>query len=446
MSFYADKSLAVPFLRKAWSGDRGYDLPSGETAADQAMCRLVSGPQRGQASFGSALANLVMSVLGAGQLTLPFVLSQMGVGLGCLALLCCGALSAYSCRALVRCSRSLGVKTYSDLLLAEFGRPAKVLADALIAIYAWGGGVSFLLIVKGQLAHATWLGGTGSAAMASLALGVVLPLSLMRDLDRLKFSSGFGCAAAVAITAVVIATAPWDASGRLVVCDGSEAASSMRGGPASYVEALAALPLVAFALNSSWAFLNVFGTLDQQTQRERGNSLIIMALSAILANYFVMSVVGYASYCDATTPNILDSLRPRGGWQDLFVAAVRGMLVTQLVFALPLRFNVARCVISSRVPSPGPRTHVLLTVGLVASAAGLAACPLRLNVAIGVTSAVCASFIIYIFPAALELSLMSREEEARRPVARGLVAVGVVLFGAVLLVAGTAANVAGGRR
>ncbi|CAK0866793.1 unnamed protein product, partial [Prorocentrum cordatum] len=223
------KGLARPLLRKAWSGDGGHALPGGETAAGTARHRTASGPEQRGASFGSALANLVMSVLGAGQLTLPFVLSQMGIGLGCLALLCCGALSAYSCGALVRCSRALGAKTYSDLLLSAFGRPARALADVLIAIYAWGGGVSFLLIVKGQLAHATRPGGASSAAMASLALGVVLPLSLMRNLDRLKFSSGFGCVAAVAITSVVIATAPWDASGRLVECAGSEAASAIRG-------------------------------------------------------------------------------------------------------------------------------------------------------------------------------------------------------------------------
>merc|ERR1740121_2824906 len=71
-----------------------------------------------------------------------------------------------------------------------------------------------------------------------------------------------------------------------------------------------------------------------------------------------------------------------------------------------MRFLVARQTISSGLNwEPGVRGRTLLSTVLVASATTLAVLPLSLATAIGVTSSVCASMIIYILPAVVDLRL-----------------------------------------
>eukprot|EP00929_Paragymnodinium_shiwhaense_P026715 TRINITY_DN15822_c0_g1_i3.p1 TRINITY_DN15822_c0_g1~~TRINITY_DN15822_c0_g1_i3.p1 ORF type:complete len:162 (+),score=27.60 TRINITY_DN15822_c0_g1_i3:252-737(+) len=153
-----------------------------------------------------------------------------------------------------------------------------------------------------------------------------------------------------------------------------------------------------------------------------------------------MSLVGYLSYCGDTEANILDSMSVlTEGWQRALVFAIRVANVLKLAFALPLRFNVARSVFLERRHGNSRLLHVGLTTLLVSAAVGIAACPLRLSNVIGVTSAVCASFIIYIFPAALCISLSQRRPSKHR---RGgePVAYCVGAFGLCLLLSGTYTN------
>jgi len=149
-----------------------------------------------------------------------------------------------------------------------------------------------------------------------------------------------------------------------------------------------------------------------------------------------MSIVGYLTYCDATLPNILDSMQILDGWQSQLLLLLRAINVLKLAFALPLRFNVARAVLLGWFPA-GPVS--LLTSGLVGSAVTVAALPLQLNNVIGLTSSSCASFIICIFPGGLELALLQTEPRKKQR-ERAILAAGMVLFGLLLLTTGTYAN------
>jgi amino acid permease len=71
----------------------------------------------------------------------------------------------------------------SDILGPYYRR----LADVLLGFYAWGGGISFLMLVGGEqkrLADHWGLDYSEAVLLGATVLIVVLPLSMLRSLDR----------------------------------------------------------------------------------------------------------------------------------------------------------------------------------------------------------------------------------------------------------------------
>jgi len=77
----------------------------------------------------------------------------------------------------------------------------------------------------------------------------------------------------------------------------------------------------------------------------------------------------------------------------------------------PLRINVSRGVLAHDAPR---LRHATVTTALYASAFLLAITDLPLETAIGVTSAVCASMIIYIVPSVVDLKLRAKIPPEKR--------------------------------
>ena len=184
------------------------DAPHGGRAADQAkhVCSV---------GLGGCVANLVLAVLGAGQLVLPYALSQLGLGFGLVALLAFGVLSIHSCYTLsvyelhFRPDPPGGppacIESYAELVTRVLGRLGSTVCAALLAAYAWGGALSFLVretsealflqdcppnllgtvlqvILKGELGSLTGL--DGGLCLTAVATLFIFPLSSCKDLPR----------------------------------------------------------------------------------------------------------------------------------------------------------------------------------------------------------------------------------------------------------------------
>ena len=306
-------------------------------------------------------SNVVMAVLGAGQLTLPYVMSQLGFAFGML-LLVCFALVAVCSSALLRAlTASTKAATYGDMLGRALGPRWKTACAVVVVLYAFGTAVSYFLIIREQLHRiaAFFLPTSDTGAtpweenkvfmLVVVTALVVYPLSALRDLTALRFSSSLGSLFALYITSVVCLYAPWGADRHhireddggvvlLRVCRGGHPPSpdlAPRLWPRSFAAFAAASPLLAFALNSGWAFVPVFASLRDPTP-SRGATLILVSHAIIAVNYLIIAGVGYASYCDSVEDNVVDSL-PTSSAPAL---AARAALVFQLCCGLPLRFHV----------------------------------------------------------------------------------------------------------
>ena len=270
-------------------------------------------------SLPAALSNVVMAVLGAGQLTLPYVMSQLGFAFGMLLLVCFALVVVYSSALLRALTASTKAATYGDMLGRALGPRWKTACAVVVVLYAFGTAVSYFLIIREQLHRiaAFFLPTSDTGAtpweenkvfmLVVVTALVVYPLSALRDLTALRFSSSLGSLFALYITSVVCLYAPWGADryhireddGGVVllrVCRGGHPPSpdlAPRLWPRSFAAFAAASPLLAFALNSGWAFVPVFASLRDPTP-SRGATLILVSHAIIAVNYLIIAGVGYA--------------------------------------------------------------------------------------------------------------------------------------------------------
>lgn len=414
----------------------------------------------GKADLRVAVSNVVLSVLGAGQLTLPYALSQLGLTFGLVCLVVFALLSVYSCRTLSVHAVALQktprccLLSYSEMIVLAVGRAGEQICSSMIAIYSWGGGVGFLMILKGELAYlAQGVFGlpetvfdldTGILLMLLVTGCVIWPLSSLYDISSLKVFAPLACGAALSITAVVAACTPWGEEpcrGPAGAVPGSVAApGSLKQVPDSLADVAAALPLLAFALNSSWAYVPIFCTLKDKSDA-RIWSLIGGSNIIILLSYMVLSSCGYFMFCGDTEPNILESMGQSvhpDSVKGTAVRLARAALAFQLSIGLPGRFWVARRTLGGGELPLLPRC--CMSGALAGSAAVLAALPLSLATVLGVVSSVCASMIIYILPAVIDLANKSVPGAGRRAcsVLSLLVGLFVMCFGLWANVAGVA--------
>ncbi|KNC83987.1 hypothetical protein SARC_03775 [Sphaeroforma arctica JP610] len=382
---------------------------SGRDHTDHVVCG------DGKVGLVASTATLLLGVLGAGQLTLPFAVNQAGLVLAVAYLALLGVLAVVVLKMLMVSSKYTGQTTYAAVLEETCGPKARLVANTLLGIYAWGGAVSFLILVADELEDLSAVFGWDQPRwilITMLSVCVVYPLSLCSNLDRLKFTSYLGATAAIYINFVVFVNAPWFQNGKTFdTCGGYEHARLVDDPPRfdlfpnTALGAFNSLPLIAFALNSAWCFVPILNSLYEPTP-PRVNRMITSANVIILTNYALLAFVGYFSYCSNTKDNILGNLP-----STPLVIVARVMLIMQLSFALPLRFHVTRGVLYEQAPFMPSRqlsdpstsgekvVYTLSTTLLVGVAVMIAALTSNLHVVIGLTSAVCASFTIYIFPA-----------------------------------------------
>mmetsp|Transcript_4711 Transcript_4711/g.8569 ORF Transcript_4711/g.8569 Transcript_4711/m.8569 type:complete len:244 (-) Transcript_4711:554-1285(-) len=214
------------------------------------------------------------------------------------------------------------------------------------------------------------------------------------------------------------------------------------------------LAICGFALNSAWCFVPLLHSLRDPTPRKT-SALIVASQSIILINYALISVSGYFSYCSDTKDDILQNLPNTPA-----VLIARGMLVIQLICALPLRFNVTRGIVTQYVfgetareggfhPEQRAWVHVAVTVAVVGSATGAAIASTSIALVMSLASTICASAIAYVFPAASYLVLLAAPPPNKptppprhAPLHFALASL-ILAYGLLMMIAGTAVNIIG---
>ncbi|KAM8739948.1 sodium-coupled neutral amino acid transporter 4 [Acanthopagrus schlegelii] len=169
----------------------------------------------GHASFGMSVFNLSNAIMGSGILGLSYAMANTGIVLFTILLVAVAILSLYSVHLLLMTAKEGGSLIYEKLGERAFGWPGKMAAFGSIIMQNIGAMSSYLFIVKYELPEVIraflaleensgeWYL-NGNYLVVFVSIGVILPLSLLKNLGYLGYTSGFSLSCMVFFLGVVI--------------------------------------------------------------------------------------------------------------------------------------------------------------------------------------------------------------------------------------------------
>ncbi|XP_074425145.1 sodium-coupled neutral amino acid transporter 4 [Larus michahellis] len=170
---------------------------------------------RGRASFGMSSFNLSNAIMGSGILGLSYAMANTGIILFVVLLLSVAILSLYSVHLLLKTSKEGGSLIYEKLGEKAFGWPGKCAVFISVTMQNIGAMSSYLFIIKYELPEVIrafmkleessgewYLNGNYLVILVTVA--IILPLSLLKSLGYLGYTSGFSLTCMVFFVSVVI--------------------------------------------------------------------------------------------------------------------------------------------------------------------------------------------------------------------------------------------------
>ncbi|KAJ8119934.1 hypothetical protein ONZ43_g3228 [Nemania bipapillata] len=297
----------------------------------------------GSASGFSSVTNLLNTILGAGTLAMPSALSHFGMVFGVLVILWSGFTSAFGLYLQSRCARYLDRGSSSFFALSQLTYPnAAVIFDAAIAIKCFGVGVSYMIII-GDLMPGVVEGFDKRAQSIAYLMDrnfwitvfmlVIIPLSFLRRLDSLKYTS---IIALVAIGYLIVLVVYHFASDTLAPRD--KIRVIQWAGP---VEALASLPVVIFAYT---CHQNMFSILNEikDTSPKSVLSVISTSIGTAAGVYVLVSVTGYLTFGNDITGNIVSMYAP-----SIASTIAKAAIVILVTFSVPLQIHPCRASVDA---------------------------------------------------------------------------------------------------
>ncbi|NXU57461.1 S38A4 protein, partial [Turnix velox] len=170
---------------------------------------------RGRASFGMSSFNLSNAIMGSGILGLSYAMANTGIILFVVLLLSVAILSLYSVHLLLKISKEGGSLIYEKLGEKAFGWPGKWAVFTSVTMQNIGAMSSYLFIIKYELPEVIrafmkleessgewYLNGNYLVILVTVA--IILPLSLLKSLGYLGYTSGFSLTCMVFFVSVVM--------------------------------------------------------------------------------------------------------------------------------------------------------------------------------------------------------------------------------------------------
>jgi len=285
--------------------------------------RVDTADVQGSGMLGS-MFNLANSIIGAGVLTLPFAVQSTGLTLGATLLVVFAALSGVSLMLLYECMRIIGADSYAALAKTLYPGPRMWgCVEVLQALYSYGACVGYLGIVIDELEIVT---GYNDRIVLLLGVGlVVYPLSLMKSMSALSFTSMLAIMCVSYLSVVLLIRFPPENCG-----GGSGTVEQVTIGKGLFTS----LPIFCFAFNCQVQFIPIVGELriaDGESRSAKVKMLVWVVIALVCSLYVFDSVIGYLSFCADTDSNILDNYS-----NDILVKVGRVGFVVTLCFSFPL--------------------------------------------------------------------------------------------------------------
>ncbi|KAI9812275.1 MAG: hypothetical protein M1827_004723 [Pycnora praestabilis] len=298
----------------------------------------------GQASWISSVINLVNTIVGAGVLAMPLALSRMGILLGVLIIIWSGLTAAFGLYLQTRCARYLERGSASFFALSQITYPnAAVIFDAAIAIKCFGVGVSYLIII-GDLMPRVVMGFSHHAGSVDFLVDrhfwvtafmlVVIPLSFLRRLDSLKYTSVIALISIGYLVILVLA--------HFIKKDTMQDRGDIRIiNWAGFVPTLSSFPVIVFAYTCHQNMFSILNEISINSQF-RTTSLVSASVGSAGLIYLLVAITGYLSFGNNVGGNVVGMYVP-----SVATTIGQAAIVILVMFSYPLQVHPCRASVDA---------------------------------------------------------------------------------------------------
>ncbi|KAH8549200.1 transmembrane amino acid transporter protein-domain-containing protein [Umbelopsis sp. PMI_123] len=402
--------------------DEGTHTPT--TLIDQQKAEIQEEDQdttrhRSTASPSSAIVNLANTVLGSGMLAMPSAVASVGLIPAIFLILFAAATSALGLYYLSRCAARTEGRNASFFAVSQLTWPsAAIFFDLAIAIKCFGVSVSYLLII-GDLMPTIITSLAGISNQDNILLDrrfwitvftvtAVVPLSFMRKLDSLKYTSVVSLFAVAYLCAIVI----WHFSSSNFIND-----------PAGNVEMIhfstrffRSLPVFVFAFTCHQNLFSVYNEL-----KDNGKQVMLTVVGISIGSacfiYELIGALGYLSLGKMVHPNFILEYP-----SSMFVTGGRIALVVLNTFSYPLQAHPCRASLekviacfksntrkNGKAPPPTPLQFFAMTTAILICSYIVAITVTKLDLVLAFVGSTGSTLISFILPGLFYVKINENE-------------------------------------
>ncbi|XP_023666234.1 sodium-coupled neutral amino acid symporter 2-like [Paramormyrops kingsleyae] len=392
----------------------------------------------GTTSFGMSVFNLGNAIMGSGILALSYAMANTGIALFVILLVSVLIFSLYSVHLLLKTANEGGALVYEQLGYKAFGLPGKLAASISITVQNIGAMSSYLYIVKYELPEViqAFLGMhensgewylNGDYLMLIVSFVLILPLSLLRNLGYLGYTSGFSLLCMVFFLIVVIykkfqitcSMLNKDSENVTLGIADSHSEQNLTAyeddacTPKYFVhnsQTAYAIPILTFAFVCHPAVLPMYEELKDRSRKKMQNVANVSFLSMFIM-YLLAALFGYLSFYGNVEPELLHTYR-RIFKFDVVLLIVRLAVLTAVtltvpVVLFPIRTSVNQLLCASKDFSW--IRHGIITFILLGGTNVLVIFVPSIRDIFGVIGASAAGMLIFILPSAFYIKLVKKE-------------------------------------
>ncbi|KAG7666072.1 uncharacterized protein J8A68_000328 [[Candida] subhashii] len=299
----------------------------------------------GRATIKSGTINLLNTIIGAGILAMPYGIKSNGLLFGCILVIWSSLTSAFGLylqNKVAKYTDQRGVVSYFSL--SQLTYPSlSILFDSAISIKCFGVGVSYLVVIGDLMPkimeslnvkpESLWM--HRNVWITLFMVVIVAPLSFLKKLDSLKYTSVVALFSVVYLICLVME--------HYLLRDVPVVDKHIDYiGPVSVKATLSSFPIFVFAYTchqNMFAIINELKPCDEDgSQTRQSNHIIRNAISTACVSYLVVGIFGYLTFGDTVNGNII-TMYPRNSVTSLIG---RLSIVIMVSLSYPLQCHPCR--------------------------------------------------------------------------------------------------------
>lgn len=307
-------------------------------AAPRRQVSNISLPDKKSGIFGAS-SNLVNSIVGAGIIGIPYAIKQAGFVVGIVLLIAVAYMTDKSLRMLIELAsfspklKNLGVLTYEDMMSIPFGRSGRLFVLFNMFVLAYGAMVAYLLIIKDTVPVVLGIEGADEddfvareVTMIFTSLLIVVPLSMMRDMASLAYTSLLSVLADVILVIFILLYSPIPSSLDAAGGFGNVLKDNWING-----KLFIGLGVLSTAMACQHSAFIVSGSLENKTS-DRWAQVTFRSISTSAFLCLLLGTTGYLGFLDETEGDILNNFDS----DSLAANAGRALLAITMFFTYPM--------------------------------------------------------------------------------------------------------------